>query len=138
MNFEKLMREMRGLQATLGKKRTALAKIERKMEDKVCVLNAACRPICLEAIRLYNAKASLLLIDLDCDIETSIDTERSRVNISVNLKYPSGREPDEDLHAEDVDKIEVELGTIINEILETEGIPLTFLQLGIPVHYFGK
>ncbi|MCR4333918.1 MAG: hypothetical protein NUV60_02825 [Patescibacteria group bacterium] len=140
MDFEKVLQQMRDLQATLRKKKEALAKIERKIEDKVCILNAACRSICLGAIRLYNTKAPLLLIDLDSDrnISTSIDIECNKVDLSVNLKYQSGREPDEDLYDEDADKIEAELGTIINEKLKAEDIPLTFGKLGIPVHYFGK
>ncbi len=139
MDFGKVLQQTRDLQATLRKKKAALEKIERRMGEKLSVLNAACRPACIEAIREYNTEAVLRISpDPDCDITTSINTEHGVVNISAELEYPSGSEPDECLDPEDVALIEAALGKTLNEKLATAGIPLTFGRLGLPVHYFGK
>ena len=59
-------------------------------------------------------------------------------SLSVRLEYSKGREPDESLNFGDINEIESKFGPIINHESRTAGIPLTFSNIEVPTHYFGK
>jgi len=137
MNFVKALQEIRTLDIMLRKKRGAINKAEQKLEKKVRVIIDACWSACSKAIDTYNSSELLLIIAKDSQISFSLEDRKLR--LKACLRYGAdGREPDEDLDHEDVNKIRLKLVPIIERELISANIPFAFGDLFVPTDYYTK
>lgn len=137
MNFLKTLQEIRTLDIALRKKQDAVNKTKQKLEGKVLAVIDACWPACIKAINRYNSSELLLIIAEDSQISFSLKDRKLRLRAC--LRYGAdGREPDEDLDHEDVNKIRLKLAPIIERELISANIPFTFGDLFVPPDYYGK
>ena len=140
MNPEKILQEIRDLQATLQKRREAVARTEEKIKAKKQVLDDECRIVCVRVIgpaSMRDNKAVMHII-LGSPAVIVLDTKQNKFDLPVRLEYSSGQEPDESLDDEDIQRIEAPLREALDRELKAAGIPLTFGHLIVPTHYFGK
>jgi len=138
VRIAKLLKGVRSAAKQYNKRAAAADNALADLQKKVRAMIDTCKPHCLRAVEEYNRTTSLPLRIVPEKMRLYFSAKKDQVSLEVRLRYPSGREPDEEFDFDDVKRIASALRPLVNHEFSRARIPFTFGSITVPTGYYTK